>query len=315
VNGLGNSSGVIALTGGAQYTLAAKSDGSMLAWGVNVAGQLGDGTTANRNAPVQVVNLNGAAALGTGPLSTHSLVIVQPKVLLSPASLNFGDQLVGTISAPQLVTIQNNGQDPLVINGISMSGLGAGDFQISATPVPFTVSPGASTAIGVTFAPKAGFGRLASLFIDDNGFQAPQLVNLAGNGLLQADIAVSLGATPTPVKNRSNLTYTITVKNGGPSAAPAVAVNDALPAGTVFASGKTTQGTCLTPAPGTTGAVTCDLGTLNSGASATITLVVNVNEADRLNIVNTVSAIAGARDPDLSNNSASVTTTVFGPKH
>jgi uncharacterized repeat protein (TIGR01451 family) len=315
VSGLGSGSGVIALSGGAGFTLALKADGSMLSWGVNVSGQLGDNTTTSRNTPAAVVNLNGAVAMAVGPNTTHSLVIVQPKTLVSPASLNFGDQLVGRLSSPQMVTIQNNGQDPLVINGISLTGVAAGDFAVSATPMPFTISPGASAAFSASFTPTGGFARLATLLIDDNGFQAPQLVNLTGNGLLQSDIAVSLGASPTPVRNKSNLTYTISVKNGGPSSAPAVVVNDVLPAGTTFASSKTSQGTCLTPAPGTNGAVTCNLGTLNSGASATVTLVVTVQEPGGSTLINTVSANAGATDPDLSNNSATVATGVFGSKH
>jgi uncharacterized repeat protein (TIGR01451 family) len=314
VSGLGIGSGVTALSAGSGVSLALKADGSMLAWGANVSGQLGDNTTTNRATPVQVVNLNGAVTMALGPMTTHSLVIVQPKVVFSPASLNFGDQLVGTGSVSQMITLQNNGQDPLVVNSISLAGVAAGDFKISAPPMPFTVSPGGSVAISATFTPVAGFARLATLVINDNGFQAPQTVNLTGNGLLQADIAVSVGANPTPVRNRSDLTYTITVKNGGPSSAPSVTVNDPLPAGTVFASGKTTQGTCLAPAPGNTGAVTCNLGTLNNGASATITLVVTVQQSDRLSLVNTVSASAGANDPNLGNNSASVTTAVYGPK-
>jgi hypothetical protein len=91
-------------------------------------------------------------------------------------------------------------------------------------------------------------------------------------------------------------------------------MNDALPAGTVFVSGKTTQGNCLAPAPGTTGTVTCNLGTLDNGATATITLVVAVEAPGRPTLVNTVSATAGATDPNLSNNSVTVVRPVSGPK-
>jgi alpha-tubulin suppressor-like RCC1 family protein len=44
--------GVIAIAGGAQYSVALLADCSAMAWGLNSAGQLGDGTTQNRLAPV-----------------------------------------------------------------------------------------------------------------------------------------------------------------------------------------------------------------------------------------------------------------------
>jgi hypothetical protein len=91
-------------------------------------------------------------------------------------------------------------------------------------------------------------------------------------------------------------------------------MTDALPAGTVFLSSKTAQGTCLTPATGATGTVTCNLGTLNNGAAATITLVVTVRAPGGSTVVNTASAIAGAADPNLGNNSVTVLTAVFGSK-
>jgi alpha-tubulin suppressor-like RCC1 family protein len=42
------------LHAGADFTLAIRTDGTLWAWGLNSSGQLGDGTTTNRNAPVQI---------------------------------------------------------------------------------------------------------------------------------------------------------------------------------------------------------------------------------------------------------------------
>jgi uncharacterized repeat protein (TIGR01451 family) len=320
VSGFGNCSGVIAIAGGSQHSLALKSDGAEWAWGSNRFGQVGNGGAIGVQAPfittpVRVANLNGAVTIALGPVTEHSLAIVQPVASLSTTSLSFGDQLVGSLGASEMITIQNNGQDPLVIDSLSVSGAAAADFKISAPPTPFPVSPGASTAVSVAFSPTAEFARLATLLIDGNAFQAPQFVPLSGNGLVQADIAVALGGSPNPVRNGANLTYMIAVKNSGPTSAPAVVVNDTLPSGTVFVSSKTTQGTCVTPAPGTTGTVTCNLGTLNKGSTTTITLVVAVRVPGGSTLVNTVSATAGAPDPNLANNSVAVVTPVFGSRH
>jgi hypothetical protein len=65
----------------------------------------------------------------------------------------------------------------------------------------------------------ATFARLATLLIGNNGFQAPQLVALRQR-LVQADIAVGPGSSPTPVRNGGNLTYTIRVKTAGPPPRP-----------------------------------------------------------------------------------------------
>ena len=43
-----------------------KSDGTVWAWGHNAAGQLGDGTTAQRTTPVRVSGLTGVAAVAAG---------------------------------------------------------------------------------------------------------------------------------------------------------------------------------------------------------------------------------------------------------
>jgi len=52
VTGLG--SGVIAVAAGGRHSLALLVGGTLKAWGANEAGQLGDGSTTQRNAPVQI---------------------------------------------------------------------------------------------------------------------------------------------------------------------------------------------------------------------------------------------------------------------
>lgn len=53
-------------TGAGDHAIALKSDGTAWLWGYNSNGQLGDGTTTNRTAPVQVSGLTGATAIAAG---------------------------------------------------------------------------------------------------------------------------------------------------------------------------------------------------------------------------------------------------------
>jgi alpha-tubulin suppressor-like RCC1 family protein len=76
-------SGVTTVAAGTAHTLALRSDGTVLAWGNNAFGQLGDGTTNSSPVAVQVQRLRRVAAIsaGRGFLNdgggVHSLAIVK----------------------------------------------------------------------------------------------------------------------------------------------------------------------------------------------------------------------------------------------
>ena len=64
---------VKAIAAGNLHSMALKEDGTVWAWGWNESGQLGDGTTENRPAPVQVKGLRGAKAITAG--LAHSIAV------------------------------------------------------------------------------------------------------------------------------------------------------------------------------------------------------------------------------------------------
>jgi alpha-tubulin suppressor-like RCC1 family protein len=65
--------GVTMIAAGGRHTLALLADGTVRAWGANESGQLGDGSTAQRNIPVPVSGLGGVIAIAAG--AAHSLAL------------------------------------------------------------------------------------------------------------------------------------------------------------------------------------------------------------------------------------------------
>ncbi|HJT25922.1 MAG TPA: SBBP repeat-containing protein [Pyrinomonadaceae bacterium] len=115
------------------------------------------------------------------------------------------------------------------------------------------------------------------------------------------EIVVTMSDSPDPVSLGSNLTYTITVNNIGELPATGVTLTDKLPAGATLVSANSTAGTCT----GTT-TITCGLGTLNAGATVTVTIVVTPPEGT---ITNTATVTLNEADAP-ANNTATAETLV-----
>jgi uncharacterized repeat protein (TIGR01451 family) len=116
------------------------------------------------------------------------------------------------------------------------------------------------------------------------------------------------------VASGANLTYSITVKDAGPDTAQQVVVQDTLPSASGFVSETSSQGSCIIPAPDATGTMTCSLGSIANAGQATITVVVNVKAPAGQSVSDTVSVSpTSSFDPNLANNTATVTTYVAAP--
>lgn len=128
-----------------------------------------------------------------------------------------------------------------------------------------------------------------------------------------ADVQITKIDTPDPVTAGTNLTYTITVSNAGPSTASTLAMNDTVPTGTTFVSLSSPAGwSCTTPAVGGTGAINCTAASLLAGGNAIFTLVVNASPSltNGTILTNTATVSTTTTDPTPANNSATATTTV-----
>jgi len=117
-----------------------------------------------------------------------------PVASLSPTSLTFTSQTVGTTSSAQPVTLTNTGNATLNITSITISG----DFNATTTcPNPGSLSAGSNCTVTVTFAPTASGSRTGTISIVDDAAGSPQAVALTGTGSAavnnQAQVTVDLG--------------------------------------------------------------------------------------------------------------------------
>ncbi len=122
------------------------------------------------------------------------------------------------------------------------------------------------------------------------------------------DLAVTKIATsPTPFNGK--VTYTIVVRNNGPSTATNVKLADPAPTGIAYEAATPGNPTCQV----SSALVQCSLGSLAAGQSVTI-IVVGRSTGTTGTIRNTVTVTgAGGDEPNTSNNTASADTLVVAP--
>lgn len=118
----------------------------------------------------------------TVALSGTGLMPQTPQALLLPATVVFGNQTVGTSSAPQIVTLSNQGNAPLNIAAIAISGANANNFSTTSN-CGTTLLAQATCSISLTFAPVAAGSFAASLTIRDDAADSPQTATLTGTGV------------------------------------------------------------------------------------------------------------------------------------
>lgn len=126
-----------------------------------------------------------------------------------------------------------------------------------------------------------------------------------------ADVAITM---TSPVGS-TVASYTMTITNNGPGAAAQVNLADTLPA--PLASFTTTQGVCTGPVGALS--LSCNLGPLAAGASATVTVTASVPACGgtftNVATVNALDSSGANMDPNLANNTAAATVaiTVLNP--
>ena len=108
---------------------------------------------------------------------TGTGIVSGPNATLSPTSLTFATQLVGTTSNIQPVTLTNWDSQILRITGGTISS----DFT-QADKCPSKLPPLGTCSINVGFRPRQRGVRNGTLSIQDNAPDSPQTVSLEGTG-------------------------------------------------------------------------------------------------------------------------------------
>jgi hypothetical protein len=128
------------------------------------------------------LNLGGEVRAAITIVPTGTAIVPRVVLLSGAAALSFGNQLVGTPSAAQTVTLSNTGGSSFSVIGLSLGGPQARDFQ-TAGYCSGSLAPGAHCRALVTFTPTAVGVRTATLLVNDSAAGLLQSVTLNGTGL------------------------------------------------------------------------------------------------------------------------------------
>jgi YD repeat-containing protein len=149
-------------------------------------------TTGTRTGTLTITD-NAANSPQTVPLTGNGVVAGA----LTPTSLSFGNQVVGTTSAAKAATLKNNQKVSLTISSIVTSGDYAQTNNCGAS-----LAAGSSCTISVRFTPTTTGTRTGTLTVTDSASNSPQTVTLTGNGVVAPHIislSITSGTVGTPV--------------------------------------------------------------------------------------------------------------------
>ena len=165
--------GVTAIAAGGRHNLAVRADGSVVAWGSNSSGQLGDGTTTNRSAPVAVPALtSGILSVAAG--GAHSLALKTDSSVMSWGDNAFGQLGIGS---------QINHSTPVAALGAGVALIAAGANHSLAVK-----TGGSLYTWGANTNSQLGDGATANRSTPFNVVNPTNIVAIAGGGRHSAAI-------------------------------------------------------------------------------------------------------------------------------
>ncbi|HXM90560.1 MAG TPA: hypothetical protein VN974_03375, partial [Candidatus Dormibacteraeota bacterium] len=211
-----------------------------------------------------------------------------------PANTTFQSIVIPTGWTCNVLTV--GGTTPINCANVSLASAGTSTFtvtlQINAGTAAETVIQNITSVTSNTTNDPVASNNTSTTTI---------LVGITGD----ADLRLSLSASPSPVFVSSPLTYSVAVQNLGVADATGATITNTLPASVTFVSANATQGICAQSGV----VVTCNLGTLTASSTAIATINVTA-PGTSTSLTDTASTTSGVTDPFPSNNSASLVTFV-----
>ncbi|MBD0327645.1 MAG: PQQ-dependent sugar dehydrogenase, partial [Pyrinomonadaceae bacterium] len=186
---------------------------------------------------------------------------------------------------------------------LSVSGNPAGTTaSFNPQPVNITDTNARTSTLTISTTPAADIGTYPLTITGTNGsVQHITIATLVITNPTSADLLLTKTASPNPGQVGTNIAYRITITNTGPATANSVQFDDVLPAGVTFVSATPDKGTCSGTEP-----IHCNLGVLSLNESVVTTIMVTPTSTGLKS--NTASVTNSQPDPNINNNTATVTT-------
>ncbi len=251
------------------------------------------------------------------PLLTAS-TIQRPAIALSPSTLAFATQAVGTAGVAQTITVTNTGNAALLISNIAITSSNAPvgvqaivtDFTETDTCTTASIAPGATCSLSVAFLPSATGARSSTLTVYANITGGQATATLSGTATAPAAIQLTPTSLAFPGTSLSatSAPQNLVLQNTGGTTIP---ISSVTLVGTDF---QLTLNTCgLSLAPQTSCTLSLTFHPLALGArSATVTVTDTLDSRAAVQIA-TLSGVATAPATDaLSATTLTFPTTVAG---
>jgi hypothetical protein len=139
--------------------------------------------------------------------------VAHANVKVTPSSINFGSQSVGSTSTTQTVTITNDHGHMVTISSVSAS---VAQFSYSGPSLPFNLDPGQSLTGSVTFKPSAAQAYSGTLdFTRSNGSTISVALSGIGQSSTNTAVAPTISSQPASAKITAGQTATFNVAATG----------------------------------------------------------------------------------------------------
>jgi uncharacterized repeat protein (TIGR01451 family) len=309
----------VSLTGGTAATFSvvvnvnsATTNGTVIADTATASSSTADPNSSNNTAVAStLVGTTAQGEMTVTNVASPDPVIAGNNITYTQTATNVGS---GTANAPSLT--ENTPTDTVFESITAPPGTTcttpqvgkAGAISCTGTSAPAGTSGTVTLVVQVVAGTASGTAINDTVTVNStnqafgaNSATAPDIVATAS----QADLVLTTTPTPLTVIAGNSITYTQTITNNGPASAASLTFTEAIPANTTFNSVSAPAGWSCT----TTTSVTCTASSLAASASANIIVVVNVASTVTSSPITATSSVTSTTsDPNLANNSNTVTT-------